>query len=73
VYSQHKELQEYLEYIEFFINEGMLEGDVEHHELEELQGVSGLKAIRVKINLEGTAEPTREQMAKVSQRQLHRR
>jgi hypothetical protein len=73
VYSQQKELQEYLEYIDFFMSEGMLEGEVEHHELEELQGVSGLRAVRVKINLEGTTEPTRDQIARFSSRQMHRR
>lgn len=73
VYSQHKELQEYLEYIEFLTSEGMLEGEVEHHELEELQGISGLKAIRVKINLDGKAEATPEQMARVAQKQVLRR
>ncbi|HEY1112599.1 MAG TPA: hypothetical protein VGE66_03530 [Chitinophagaceae bacterium] len=73
VYSQHKELQEYLEYIEFLASEGMLEGEVEHHELEELQGISGLKAIRVKINLEGKNEATPEAMAKVAQKQVMRR
>jgi hypothetical protein len=73
VYSQHKELQEYLEYIEFLTSEGMLEGEVEHHELEELQGISGLKAIRIKINLEGKGDPTPEQMAKVTQKQMMRR
>lgn len=73
VYSQQKELQEYLEYIEFFMSEGMLEGEVEHHELEELQGVSGLRAVRVKINLEGTTEPSREQISEFSARQAHQR
>jgi hypothetical protein len=51
----------------------MLEGEVEHHELEELQGISGLKAIRVKINFEGKNEPSQEQMAKVATKQVLRR
>lgn len=73
VYSQQKELQEYLEYIEFLTSEGMIEGEVEHHELEDLQGISGLRAIRVKINLENNNEPSHEQMAKVSSRQMLRK
>ena len=50
VYSQHKELNEYLEYIEYLQHEGLLLDDVEQLELEELQGISGLKAVRVGIN-----------------------
>ena len=73
VYSQQKELNEYLEYIDFLTHEGMLEGDVEHLELEELQGISGLRAIRVGINLENTNEPTQEQMAKISAKQMMRK
>ena len=51
VYSQPKEAEEYLEYIEFLTNEGLLTGEPEKLELEELQGVSGLKAFRVGINI----------------------
>lgn len=53
VYSQPQEAQEYLEYIEFLQNQGLLKGEVEKFDLEELQGVSGLKGLRVAINLEG--------------------
>lgn len=56
VYSQQKELVEYMEYIEFLQSEGMILGEPEHHELEELQGVSGLKAIRFEVNLQPKAE-----------------
>ena len=51
VYSQPKEAEEYLEYIELLTNEGLLTGEPEKLELEELQGVSGLKAFRVGINI----------------------
>jgi hypothetical protein len=51
VYTQPKELEEYMEFIEFLIEEGLLTGEVEQFELEELQGVSGLKAIRIAINV----------------------
>ncbi|HEY0749787.1 MAG TPA: GAF domain-containing protein [Chitinophagaceae bacterium] len=50
VYSQHKELNEYMEYIEYLQHENLLLDDVEHLELEELQGISGLKAVRVGVN-----------------------
>lgn len=52
VYSQSKEAVEYMEYIEFLQNKKLLKGQVEHHDLEELQGVSGLKALRVDVLFE---------------------
>lgn len=52
VYSQSKEAAEYMEYIEFLQNKKLLKGHVEHHDLEELQGVSGLKALRVDVLFE---------------------
>jgi hypothetical protein len=51
VYSQQKELNEYLEYIEFLKAEGLLTDSIEHVELEDTQGISGLKGIRVGVNL----------------------
>ena len=52
VYSQQKEKVEYLEFIEVLQNDGLLLGDIEELELEELQGVSGLSALRVNVNLD---------------------
>lgn len=49
VYTQPKEAEEYMEYIEFLQNQKLLKPGVEHHELEELQGVIGLKGLRVDI------------------------
>lgn len=51
VYSQPKEGEEYLEYIEYLVAQGLLTDDVEQLELEELQGVVGLKAYRVGVNV----------------------
>jgi hypothetical protein len=51
VYSQPREAAEYAEYIEFLQNQGLLTSELEQFDLEELQGVSGLKALRVGINL----------------------
>ena len=51
VYSQPKEVQEYLEYIEYLQTKGLLKGDVEKIDLEDLQGVSGLKGLRVAVNV----------------------
>ncbi len=62
VYSQQKELTEYLEYIEFLQQEGLLGKTIEHLELEDTQGINGLKAIRVDVNLnkETLTEPKKE-------------
>jgi hypothetical protein len=54
VYSQQKELNEYLEYVEFLQNENLLMDEIEHLELEDTQGISGLKAVRIPINLTNT-------------------
>jgi hypothetical protein len=50
VYSQTHEANEYLEYIEFLQSQGLLTGEVEKFDLEDLQGVSGLRGLRVGIN-----------------------
>ncbi|HVK97069.1 MAG TPA: hypothetical protein VM368_04585 [Flavisolibacter sp.] len=71
VYSQHKELAEYLEYIEFLQHEGYLCDDVEHFELEDTQGISGLKAVRVDINFEsGNNLPVKETFTKIIKDQV---
>jgi hypothetical protein len=48
VYS-HNEETEYLKYIKFLQFKGILEPTIEQFDVEELQGVSGLKAIRIKF------------------------
>jgi hypothetical protein len=52
-YSNPKEAQEYEEYIMFLQSKNLLKPGIEYLELEELQGVSGLKALRASINMEG--------------------
>lgn len=59
VYSQGKDATEYMEYIEFLQNQQLIKPGVEKHDLEELQGVVGLKALRVDVNFE-TAPPKDE-------------
>ena len=49
VFSSHTEEQEYLRYIKTLQSQMILEEDIEQFDIEDLQGVSGLKAIRVKI------------------------
>jgi len=50
VYSLPKEAAEYEEYIEFLQTRQLLKPEIEKLELEELQGVIGLKALRVEVN-----------------------
>lgn len=52
VYAYAKEMEEYLKYVNFLQNKGILSTDVEMLDLEDLQGVSGLRALRVKVNME---------------------
>lgn len=55
VYSRPEEAREMLRHIDFLRMEGYLRGDVESLDLEDLQGVQGLKALRVAVNLESTS------------------
>jgi hypothetical protein len=50
VYSHKHEETEYLKYIKYLQSKKILEATVEQFEVEELQGVSGLKAFRVKVD-----------------------
>ncbi|TCC89412.1 GAF domain-containing protein [Pedobacter frigiditerrae] len=50
VYFNTYEANEYLEYIKYLQEQGFLQDDLEMLDLEELQGVSGLKALRVGVN-----------------------
>jgi hypothetical protein len=49
VYSHNNEETEYMNYIKFLQFKKILEPAIEQFEVEELQGVSGLRAIRVKV------------------------
>ena len=70
VYTQPREAIEYSEYIDYLEKQGLLTGEVEKYDLEELQGVSGLKAIRVTINLENQIEENgTNQESKVGRRE----
>jgi hypothetical protein len=50
VYSQDKDASEYLNYIKYLQSKNYLLEPVEHLKLEDLQGISGLKALRVDVN-----------------------
>ena len=51
VYAQTREATEYREYIDYLQDRGLLEPGVEELELEELQGVKGLLALRVQVKI----------------------
>ena len=53
VYSQAGEAAEYRDYIAYLQSLGYLQREAEALELEELQGVSGLRALRVAVNFSG--------------------
>lgn len=52
VYSGNADVKEYIAYIDYLRENRILIGDTEFLELEELQGVGGLKALRVVVNVE---------------------
>ena len=49
IYSQKEDETEYLRYVSFLQSKLMLDDDIELLELQDLQGVTGLKAIRVSL------------------------
>lgn len=50
VYFNGSEAREYLGYIKKLQKQGLLNDDLEYLEIEELQGVEGLKALRIGVN-----------------------
>jgi len=57
VYSNDRDADEYLRYIEFLQSKKFLGKEVEKVVLEDLQGVSGLKAIRISIRDDKAVDP----------------
>lgn len=57
VYSSYEEQQEYMRYIKFLQSKKMLDKGIEMLEVEDLQGVFGLKALRVKIMYSSSLPP----------------
>ena len=51
IYSQLKEANEYRRYLEYLENIGYIKGKTEDYELEDLQGVHGLRALRFTVNI----------------------
>jgi hypothetical protein len=68
VYSQDVEREEYLRYLEYLAHMGYLEAGIEEIAIEDLQGVHGLRALRVVIDIEGARHrvPAAKMVTKVS-------
>jgi hypothetical protein len=67
-------LNEYLEYIDYLQHEGWLTGEPEHLELEELQGISGMKAIRIAVNMDAESPAIKQvELSKLTSQQLLRK
>lgn len=49
IYSQDKEFEEYERYFEYLVDKGYIEPAFERLELDDLQGVSGLRALRARV------------------------
>jgi hypothetical protein len=64
VYSDDGEIKEYFQYIDQLKRQGLLTGAIEYHDLDDLQGVSGLKALRVAIQYEETPKKTHRKRKK---------
>lgn len=73
VYSQNKELEEYLEFIDYLQHEKLLGDEVEHLDLEDTQGISGLKAVRVNVLLQAETSSQKPALSKTTTQQLLRK
>lgn len=49
VYSQDRDAREYANYLEYLVAENLITPNIEWLELEDLQGVTGLRALRVEV------------------------
>ena len=55
IYSSREDALDYLNYVRFLESKGyLLPGSLEDLDLEDLQGITGLKALRVSIDYNGT-------------------
>jgi hypothetical protein len=73
VYSQQRELEEYLEFIDYLQHEKLLGDELEHLDLEDTQGISGLKAVRVNVLLQTEASLQKPELSKTTSQQLLRK
>lgn len=52
VFTNRYDQEEYMKYIQFFQDKGILDQIVDFYEVEDLQGISGLTGIRVSVNFD---------------------
>ena len=62
-----------MEFIEYLQHEKLLGEDIEHLDLEDTQGISGLKAVRVNVLLESETPSQRTELSKMTTQQLLRK
>jgi hypothetical protein len=72
IYAQPAEAAEYRGYLEYLGARGYVTGEVEELGLEELQGVQGLRALRVAIDLSAPAPEIGETVRQVGEAPLRR-
>jgi GAF domain len=70
IYSQAAEAAEYRGYLEYLAARGYVTGDIEDLALDELQGVQGLRALRVGIDVSTPARDVGEAAREAAQPQL---
>ena len=63
-YTQDNEAEQYTEYIDYLKKQNLITGAIEHFDLEELQGISGLKGLRIKIAFDETIDIAEESLHK---------
>lgn len=56
IYTEDILREEYTNYINLLIKKGFLKNDIEYLEIDDLQGLSGLLAIRVSVNYKNKLE-----------------
>jgi len=60
IYSQSKDVIEYMKHIKYLQSNNYLMDTIEDLELEDLQGISGLKALRASVNYTSSNNPLNE-------------
>jgi hypothetical protein len=63
VYAHEEERKDYIELVNYFISQGYLNNDLEDFELNDLQGVMGLRSFRISINMETAIKLVEEDLS----------
>ena len=58
IYSQEQDAIDYTKYLDFLASKKFVQPDYQDFELEDLQGITGLKALRAKVNYSVSAKST---------------